>query len=97
LQLFLGFEAVHSVLNLNQSEYANLALNKARFHQVLQELVRTYCKTFAMESELMQALLPMLVNGQINASLVYQTPKPGEPTHRPTVLGVEYLPALQFN
>jgi hypothetical protein len=91
-QQFLGFEAVRSVFNLNSDDYANLVLNGSRFDRILQELIRTYCKNFALEIELMQALLPMLIDGQINASLVYQTKTPSESSYRPIVLGMEYLP-----
>lgn len=85
-QQLLGFEHVHSALNLTTSQYANLARHDDKFFQIHQEVVRTYCKNTASEIQLLKHMLPLLQTGQASAHLVY-----AEGKLQPQVLGVQYM------
>lgn len=95
-QHILGLEQIHCVLKLSQAQYGSLSLNANRHFQVLQEVVRTYCKNFAAEIQLLEHLLPLLRSGQITAQIIYQPPKTHANHSRPTVFGLEYLPSVTY-
>lgn len=87
-QHMLGLEQIHCVLNLSAAQYAALSTNTNRHFQVLQEVVRTYCKNFAAEIQLLEHLLPLLRSGQITAHIAYQA---GRQNTKPLILGMQYL------
>lgn len=89
-QHLYGFEAVHAVLNQNPQQFKTLA-NSNRFTLVLQEVVRTYCKNFSAEIELLQHLLPYIQQGYLKAYLVYEQTTAQAKSQHPKVLGLEYL------
>lgn len=91
-QHLYGLEAVHAVLDLSLEQFNSLAGNGNKFAQVMQEVVRTYCKNFSAEIELLRLLLPHIVCGELSAYLVYEHPLIKVNSHRPTILGLEYLP-----
>lgn len=88
-QHMLGFEQIHCVLNLSVAEYTALGMNANKHFQVLQEVIRTYCKNFAAEMQLLKHMLPLLQDGQITAHIAYQA---GRQNTKPLILGMEYLP-----
>jgi hypothetical protein len=92
-QHMLGLEQVHFVLNLSIEQYAALNTNPNRHFQVLQEVVRTYCKNFAAEIQLLEHLLPLLRSGQITAHITYVAGKDTGQNAKPTVQGMQYLPS----
>jgi len=91
-QHMLGFEQIHCVLNLSLAQYTALSTNTNRHFQVLQEVVRTYCKNFAAEIQLLEHVLPLLQGGQITAHIAYQPARTIANQPRPSVMGLEYLP-----
>ncbi|BET24786.1 hypothetical protein RGQ30_02870 [Limnobacter thiooxidans] len=87
-----GFEAIHSVLNINLTQFNTLAKNRSKFAQVLQEVVRTFCKNPSAEMALLALLLRHLQLGYLNAYLVYEQATTQTAKQQPRVLGLEYLP-----
>ena len=89
-QGLLGFEHASSLLNVSHADYQQL-LASPRCMPVLTELARTYCKNFALEIALLQALETPLRDGQLAPFLVYSPTNRNENTTIPTIFGLEYL------
>lgn len=85
-QQLLGCEHIRSLLNLSSDQYAALTQHGNKFSQIHQEVIRTYCKNTAVEIQMLEHMLPLLLSGQISAHLIY-----GEGKRQPTVLGMQYL------
>lgn len=91
-QKLYGFEALHCVLNLNPLQFNALTNKPVKFVQILHEVVRTYCKSFSAEIELLQHILPFIDKGLVQAYLVYQQQaSTNGPGRTPAILGVDYL------
>lgn len=96
-QQLLGFERINSLLNLSHWGFAQLVQQSRRFELVLQELARSYCKHFAAEIDLLQGLLPLLINGQLEGYVVYRASLGGGGlaggAQSPQVMGLQYVAA----
>ncbi|MCR2745201.1 hypothetical protein [Limnobacter parvus] len=89
-QRLLGLEHVSSLLNMSSSAFQHFILGN-RLIPVLQEIARTYCKNFSLETKVISALSPLLRTGKITPFLVYATNQNNLKTTLPTVFGLEYL------
>lgn len=85
-QQLIGFEQVNSLLNLGASCLPE------RLTQVLNEVVRTYCKNHAAEIELLWQLMPLVRSSEVVPFIAYEPDKAVSNYSRPRVLGMQYLP-----